>query len=311
MESNNNSSKEDFRSGFVSIVGRPNVGKSTFLNTLLGQKVSIVTSKPQTTRNRIIGIKDFQGGQVAFVDTPGIHRPKHGLGAIMVKKAREALRDMDAILFMVEPAPPEAGDQSIIRMIEKAAGKGHAQAERTPVLLLINKIDKVKKHALLPLIEAYSGLYAFSDIIPVSSTKGDGLDIVLERVKGLLPQGPRYYPEGLLTDQAERFMVAEIIREKAMKATGEDVPHSVAVEITSWKERHSGAIYIGANIYVEKNSQKGIIIGKQGARLKAIGTSARADIQGLLKASVFLELLVKVRKHWRKDTAALRELELK
>lgn len=288
-----------FRSGYAAIFGRPNVGKSTFLNSVLGQKVSIVTPKPQTTRNRIIGIKTAHDCQIIFIDTPGIHRPRHSLGALMVKRAKEAIRDADVILLMVEAVPPTQGELHIIKLL---------QGVPVPVFLLINKIDMVKKPSVLPVIEAYQGLYPFREIIPISALKGDGIDIVLGKIAGLLPEGPKYYPDDLVTDQLERFMVSEIIREKIMKATEEEIPHSAAVEIIGWEEKQNGVVLISANIYVEKEGQKAIIIGKKGLRLKAVGSSARADIERLLGAKVFLELWVKVKKLWRSNKAALTEL---
>jgi GTP-binding protein Era len=288
-----------FLSGFVSITGRPNVGKSTFLNAVLGQKISIVTAKPQTTRNRIIGIKTIENAQIIFIDTPGIHRPKHGLGAAMVREARRAIKDVDVVLYMVEPKPPSKAEMQVIKLFEKLG---------QPVLLVINKIDTVKKPDILPVIEAYRGLYAFEEVIPISALKGEGLDVVLDVLMKFLEPGPKYYPDELVTDRLERFMVSEIIREKIMEATEEEIPHSVAIEITGWEEREGGAIVINANIYVEKKSQKGIIIGGKGATLKSIGTRARGDIEGLLGTKVFLELWVKVRKSWRDDKAALMEL---
>jgi GTP-binding protein Era len=287
-----------FRAGFVSITGRPNVGKSTFLNAVLGQKVSIVTAKPQTTRNRIIGIKTIENGQVIFIDTPGIHRPKHGLGAAMLREARRAIKDVDVVLYMVEPRLPSRGESEVIKLFERL---------EKPVLLAINKIDAVKKTELLPVIEAYRNLFAFEAVIPISALKGEGLDSVIEELLRFLEPGPQYYPDDLVTDRLERFMVSEIIREKIMEATEEEIPHSVAVEIIGWEEKKSGAVIINANIYVEKNSQKGIIIGSKGATLKSVGTRARADIESLLGTKVFLELWVKVKKHWRDDKASLME----
>ncbi|MDP2166877.1 MAG: GTPase Era [Thermodesulfovibrionales bacterium] len=298
-DSNKKSDMPTFRSGYAAIFGRPNVGKSTFLNSVLGQKVSIVTPKPQTTRNRIIGIKTAHDCQIIFIDTPGIHRPRHSLGALMVKRAKEAIRDADVILLMVEAVPPTQGELHIIKLL---------QGVPVPVFLLINKIDMVKKPSVLPVIEAYQGLYPFREIIPISALKGDGIDIVLGKIAGLLPEGPKYYPDDLVTDQLERFMVSEIIREKIMKATEEEIPHSAAVEIIGWEEKQNGVVLISANIYVEKEGQKAIIIGKKGLRLKAVGSSARADIERLLGAKVFLELWVKVKKLWRSNKAALTEL---
>lgn len=287
------------RSGFVSITGRPNVGKSTFLNAVLGQKVSIVAPKAQTTRNRIIGIKTLPDAQVIFIDTPGIHRPRHGLGAYMVKEAKAAIKDVDAVLFMVEPRRPTGDDLAITRLL-KHAGK--------PVLLLINKADTVKRPELLPVMDEYRELYEFDEIIPVSALKGEGLDAVLEETVKRLPPGPRFFPDDLVTDRLERFLVAEMVREKILWFTEEEVPHSTAVEVMQWDEKDTGGIYISANIYVEKEGQKRIIIGKSGQRLKKIGTAARKEIEGLLGARVFLELWVKVKKQWRTDRAALTEL---
>lgn len=291
-----------FRSGYVSITGRPNVGKSTLLNSILGQKVSIVTSKPQTTRNRIVGIKSLPDAQAVFIDTPGIFRPRDGFGRLIVAEARKAVRDVDIVLFMVEPRPPSEGEEDILGLLSRL---------KQPVLLLLNKVDKVKKPALLPVIEEYSALYPFEMVIPVSALTGDGVELVLKETVKRLPEGPKYYPDDIVTDQIERFMVAEIIREKVMEATGEEVPHAAAVQIMGWTERKTGVIYIAANIVVERKGQKGIIIGKSGARLKAVGSSARKDIEGLLNAKVFLELWVKVRKNWRADASVLGELGYK
>lgn len=285
-----------FRSGFVSITGRPNVGKSTFLNAVLGQKVSIVTPKPQTTRNRIIGIKTLKDAQIIFVDTPGIHRPRHRLGELMLKEAKTAVRDVDAVVLMVEPKPPSEEDSLVLRLLRNV---------NKPVFLLINKMDTVKKPVLLPLMDKWSGLYPFAEIIPVSALKGEGLELVVEKLKGLLPEGPAHYPEDLVTDRLERFLVAEIIREKAMMETEEEVPHSIAVEVVEWAERKGGSLFIGANIYVEKEGQKSIIIGHLGSRLKAIGSAARADIERLLGVKTYLELWVKLRPGWRTDRASL------
>lgn len=292
----------EFRSGFVSIIGRPNVGKSTLLNSILGEKVSIVTPKPQTTRNRIIGIKTLPAEQIIFIDTPGIHKPRHKLGDTMVKTALEAFKEVDIILFMLEPHDPGKGDKFIIKLLEEA---------QTPVFLLINKIDTVKKLDLLPLIDRLKEFYPFKEIIPISALKQDGIEILLKKIYDYLPPGPKYYSDDIITDQLERFMVCEIIREKATEMTEEEIPHSIAVEIIEWKERESGIILIMSNIYVERDSQKGIIIGKGGRMLKAIGTAARADIEKLLNTKVFLELWVKVKKDWRDNRKTLEELGYK
>ncbi|MDA8169868.1 MAG: GTPase Era [Nitrospiraceae bacterium] len=296
--------KKAFRSGYVSIVGRPNVGKSTLLNTILGQKVSIVTKKPQTTRNRIIGIKTIEGAQIIFIDTPGIHKPVTKFGELMVKESKEAMREVDAILFMVEPRLPGPGEEEVLKLLSKAR-------DRKAVFLLINKVDTVKKPKMLPIMAEYSRIFRFDEIIPVSALQGDGIGVLLERLLAYLPEGPRYYPDDLVTDQLERSMAAEIIREKIMEATSEEVPHAVAVEIVSWEEPEGGAVRISANIWVEREGQKGIIIGKSGQGLKAIGTAARADIERLINARVFLELWVKLKRDWRSDTRAISELGLR
>ena len=293
---------EKFRSGYVSLTGRPNVGKSTLLNTILGEKIAIVTPKPQTTRNRLVGIKTLPDAQIVFLDTPGIHKPKHKLGEWMVREAHGSVKDVDVVLFMVEPEGPGAGDKFIMDDL-KGMNK--------PVFLLINKVDTVKKSQILPVIDAYSKLYPFKEILPVSAATGEGLDALLKGIVEHLPEGPKYYPEDLVTDQYERFMASEIIREKIMQQTGDEIPYSVAVEIITWTERADGTVYIQANIYVERDGQKGIIIGKDGARLKAIGTSARLEIEQLLSAKVFLELWVKVKKDWRSNDQVLRELGFK
>jgi GTPase len=293
---------EKFRSGYVSLTGKPNVGKSTLLNTVLGEKISIVTPKPQTTRNRLIGIKTLSDAQIIFIDTPGIHRPKHKLGEIIVREAREAAYGVDLILFMVEPELPADGDKYVIKMLHDL---------NKPVFLIINKVDTKKKPQILPVIDAYSSLFPFREIIPVSALEGDGVDLLLDNVVKYLPEGPKYYPDDLVTDQIERFMVAEVVREKVMQQTGEEIPYSVATEVERWLEREDGIVFIAVNIYVERKGQKGIIIGKGGARLKAIGTSARVEIEQLLGAKIFLELWVKIRKDWRSNDRMLNELGFK
>lgn len=291
-----------FRSGYVSIIGRPNVGKSTLLNSILGEKIAIVSSKPQTTRNRIIGIKTLTNAQIIFIDTPGIHKPRQKLGEIMVKYAQESMREVDIILFMVEPLEPGTGDLYILERL-----KGLKQH----IFLVINKVDTVRKPDILPVIDAYSKLHPFKEIIPISALKRDGIDDLLNLILDYLPEGPKYYMEDNVTDQIERFMVSEIIREKIIEQTAEEVPYSVAVEITDWSEREDGVIFINANIFVEREGQKGIIIGKGGQRLKSIGTNARVEIENLLGVRVFLELWVKVKKDWRSNEKILKELGFK
>jgi GTP-binding protein Era len=291
-----------FRSGYVSIIGRPNVGKSTLLNSILGEKIAIVNRKPQTTRNRIVGIKTFPDAQIIFIDTPGIHKPRHKLGEAMVRIAKEALKEVDVILLMVEPREPRVEDRAIIDLLRKV---------RSPVILLINKIDTVRKPEILPLIEHFKELYYFKEIIPISALTQDGIDLLIKRICDYLPPGPAYYPDDLVTDQLERFMASEIIREKVMDMTEEEIPYSVAVEVAGWKEREDGLISISSNIYVEREGQKGIIIGKKGTMLKSIGSAARVDIEKLLNTKVFLELWVKVKKDWRDDKRLLHELGYK
>ncbi|MFO0752254.1 MAG: GTPase Era [Thermodesulfovibrionales bacterium] len=291
-----------FRSGYVSLTGRPNVGKSTLLNSIIGEKVAIVTPKPQTTRNRLVGVKTLPEAQIVFVDTPGIHAPQHKLGEWMVREAQAPLKEVDIVLFLVEPSLPGRGDLQILAMLKDL---------EKPVFLVVNKIDTVKKPALLPVIDAYGKLYPFREVIPVSALNGDGVEVLLAALVKTLPEGPKYYPDDIVTDQVERFMVAEIIREKLMHQTEEEVPHSVATEVVGWSEREDGVVLIRANIYVEREGQKGIIIGKEGARLKAVGTSARREIEDLLGTKVFLELWVKVKKDWRSRDNMLRELGFK
>ncbi|WP_028844432.1 GTPase Era [Thermodesulfovibrio thiophilus] len=284
--------------GYVAIIGKPNVGKSTLLNTILGEKVSIVTEKPQTTRNKIIGIKNFPDAQIIFIDTPGIHRPKHKLGQFMVKQSYEAMDIVDIIVFMVEPEPLKEAELLIIEKLKKF---------NKPVILVINKIDTIAKQNLLPLIDIYKDWYPFKEIIPISALKSDGVQNLLEIIISYLPEGQKLYPEDMLTDQMERFMVSEFIREKIMKYTMDEIPYSVAVQIERWEETKK-LIKISANIYVEREGQKIIIIGKKGERLKKIATEARLELEKFLGTKVFLEVWVKVRKKWRQKDMLLKAL---
>lgn len=289
-----------FRSGYACIIGRPNVGKSTLLNTVLGEKIAIVSDKPQTTRNQLTGIKTLPHGQIVFLDTPGIHKPRHMLGEIMVRNTMESAGSVDVIIIMVLPKMPADND---VRMIKEIMDRNRN------VVLLINKIDTVKKDVLLPVISRYSELFSFQHIIPLSALNGDGVDLLLDTIMEYLPEGQMLYPEDVATDQIERFMVGEIIREKVFHNTKDEVPHSVAVEVNNWSEESDAdLIRIGANIYVERDSQKGIIIGKNGAMLKKVGSQARKEIEDLLGVQVFISLWVKVRKNWRKDERFLREI---
>jgi GTP-binding protein Era len=304
MTGNNVSARneeEGFRSGYVAIVGRPNVGKSTLLNSILGEEISIVTPKPQTTQRRITGIRTTGDSQIVFIDTPGIHKPLNKLGELMVKTAREALHDADIILFMVEPHPPGAGDRFIIDSLTQ-------RKESCPVFLLINKVDRVKKPEILPLIDEYRTLYPFEEIFPLSALNAADVRALLDRLVARLPLGPRYYPDDMITDLYERSLVSEIIREKIMEATKDEVPHAVAVEIVRWTEREDGLLSLAVNIYVERQGQKGIIIGKKGERLKSIGSASRTRIEKFLHRKVFMELWVKVREDWRSDENTLKEL---
>lgn len=289
---------EGYRSGYVAIVGRPNVGKSTLLNNILGEKVSIVTSKPQTTRKRIRGIKTLEDCQIIFIDTPGVHRPLHKLGEFMVSEAVEALKEVDLILFMVEPKEPEGGERFILDLIKKSGKK---------CILIINKVDLVKKMDLLPIIDGYSRLHDFDAIVPITALKEKDVSIVMDEIVKRIPEGPKYYPDDVITDQYERFIASEIIREKIMERTEEEVPHAVAVEIVKWQENEK-KVFISANIFIEREGQKGIIIGKGGRRLKDIGRDARLEIERLTGKKVFLDLWVKVKEKWRSDERLLKEL---
>jgi len=287
-----------FRSGYVAIVGRPNVGKSTLLNALLGQKVAITTRRPQTTRNRIVGVYTVPSAQIIFLDTPGIHEPKDRLGRYMVDMAFKSLEDVDQVLFVTEPKVPAEAERRIIDTLKRAG---------RPCLLAVNKGDQVPTANLFPVVEAYRQVNLFHEILPISALKGTNLDRLIDVLIRSLPEGPMYYPEDVVTDQMERFMAAELIREAVMENTRDELPYSVAVEIEEFSERESGAVYIRAVVYVERESQKGIIIGKAGRALKRIGTSARNQIARMLAASVFLDLHVKRRDAWRQDAASLRD----
>ncbi|MDK2798656.1 MAG: GTPase [Clostridiales bacterium] len=285
---------QDFKSGFVSIIGKPNVGKSTLLNNMLGQKIAIMSDKPQTTRNKILAILSEEDCQIIFMDTPGIHKPKNKLSEYMVKIAKDTLNEVDVILFVVE-ADKEIGEG------EKKIIQEFSNID-TPVILIINKIDLVKKDLILALMNDYSNLFKFHAIIPISALNNDGIYIIKEEVKKLLPIGPKFFPEDMLTDQPERQIVAEMIREKILQLLEKEVPHGIAVEVISMKSKEEkDIIEILANIYCEKDSHKGIIIGKKGEMLKRIGSLARIDIEHLLGMKVFLELWVKVKKDWRNN----------
>ena len=291
-----------FRSGFVTIVGRPNVGKSTLMNALLGEKIAIVSDKPQTTRTKVMGIYNQPDAQVVFMDTPGIHRPRARLNEFMVKTAKDACEGVDLLIFMVEANNPGAPDDKEIADFISGLD--------TKAFLVINKMDLVKKESLLPIIERYSATGRFAEIIPVSSLQKSNLDDLVETIVGHLPEGPKYFPDDELTDQPERSIAAEIIREKIFRMTKHEIPYSTAVVVDEMKDKGE-IVYTRATIFVEKDSQKGIIIGEKGKMLKAIGQHAREDIERLLGVKVFLELWVKVKKDWREKPGALEEFGYK
>jgi len=283
---------EKFYSGFVSLVGRPNVGKSTLMNRLIGEKIAIISNKPQTTRNKIQSILTKDNYQIVFIDTPGIHRPRHKLGEYMVKSAETTLNEVDAVLMLIEPADRVLESDRLI--IEKLA------RVKSPVILVINKVDTADKERVFKVIDNYRQLYNFSEIVPISALEGTNTDELLETIKKYLPEGPQYFPADMITDQPERQIASEIIREKALRLMQEEIPHGIAVEISEMKKRPEGNLVdVRATIYCEKDSHKGIIIGKHGAMLKKIGSNARTDIERLLGSPIYLELWVKVKKDWR------------
>ncbi len=291
-----------FKSGFVSIIGRPNAGKSTLLNAMLGEKLSIVSEKPQTTRTVVRGIKTLKDCQIIFVDTPGIHTPKGMLNEAMVNSAVASAKDADAVVYLTE-ADRGMNDEDlfIINGLKRL---------KCPVILAINKIDLVRKDALLSRISEYNDIFKFTETFLVSALSGDGVEALLKAIKASLPEGPRYFPEDIISDQPERFIAAEIIREKVFLLTRDEVPYSAAVEIDEFKEKKGGVVVISATINVERDSQKAIIIGNRGSMLKNIGVSARLDIEKFLCARVFLKLFVRVREDWRKDKRALKDFGL-
>ena len=293
---------QEIKTGIVAIVGPPNAGKSTLLNSLLGQKISIVTPKPQTTRNRIVGILNQADYQIVLLDTPGLHKARQPLNLEMVKIAMESLAGVDVILFLLDISLP---------LPEKnAAAVKYLQNSESPAILVLNKIDLQDKETLLPMIESYQKLYPFTAIVPISALFDNGTDILLQEMLKHLPIGPRLYPEDIPTDSTERFIVAEMIREKIFLLTSQEIPYATAVTVDSFKEdEHKKLVTIHATIYVEKGSQKGIIIGRKGAMLTSIGKNARYDIEELLDRKVLLKLWVKVRKNWTSDLRFIRELD--
>lgn len=290
-----------FQSGFIVLIGRPNAGKSTLLNRLLGRKLAIVSNKPQTTRNRILGIKNLPGAQIIFLDTPGIHRPRSRLNQALVKTALAALKEVDGVCLLIEADRPDHPENELV--LESLRGTAR------PVFLLINKIDLVPKGDLLPIMERFSRRRSFARIIPISALRGEGADVLLDELRQILPEGPRLFPEEMITDLPERFLAGELIREKVFRLTREEIPYATAVEVEEFKEREEkNLIALKAVIRVERESQKGVLIGKKGQMLKEIGRLAREDLEALLGAKVFLELWVKVEKNWREDPRALRRM---
>jgi GTP-binding protein Era len=292
-----------FKSGFITIIGRPNVGKSTLTNEIMGEKLSIVSSKPQTTRTNIQSILNTDDYQLVFVDTPGMHKPKHKLGEYMVKLAKDSLKEVDLIIFMTTPdVEVGKGDRFILDQLREMG---------VPVFLVLNKIDETTQERVAETLKNYSAEFDFAEIIPIAAIKGKNVDTLKELMVKYMPEGPKYYPEDMITDSEERFIVAETIREKALRLLSEEVPHGIAVDVTSMKRDEKGIYHISADILCEKDSHKGIIIGKKGAMLKKISTYARQDIEKFLGEKVFLELWVKVRKDWRDSSNLLRELGYK
>lgn len=286
-----------FKSGYVGIVGVPNVGKSTLLNKLAGQKIAIISPKPQTTRNKILAIATDDDSQMVFLDTPGFHKPKTKLGESMIKSVDETIADVDLLLLVVEPDENiSVAENAILERIGDI-----------PTVLVVNKVDTTERLNLLPVIEKYNGVHDFEDIIPVSASKGDGIEELREVIKRYLPIGPMYYPDDMVTDQSEKQIVAELIREKALRLLNQEIPHGIAVEIIKMKEKGDNMCEISANIYCEKESHKRIIIGAKGSKLKAIGSQARSDCEKMLDRKVFLELWVKVKPDWRNSEQMMKE----
>ena len=287
------------KSGFAAVIGRPNVGKSTLINALIGQKIAIMSDKPQTTRSRILCILTEEDAQIIFLDTPGVHKPKHKLGDYMAKATEGALHGVDVIVFVVDVTEKMgAGEQYILKQLERV---------RVPVLLAVNKVDCIAREQVLPILANYAKAYDFAGIVPISAREGENLEGLLAEIKAHLPEGPQYYPADMVTDQPERLIVAELVREKVLALTRDEIPHAVAVDIEEMTARPKGDVYIRAVVYVERESQKGIVIGAHGALLRTIGQQARTDVETLLGAKVYLDLWVKTRRDWRNRANALRE----
>ena len=293
-------SGKGFKSGFVAVVGRPNVGKSTLINALIDDKIVIVSDKAQTTRNRIVCVYTDEKKQIVFMDTPGIHKPKHKLGEFMVDQAVDSLREVEAVLFVVAANEKRGpGENFVIEQLRKV---------NVPVFLIVNKIDTMDKQDLLEAIVSYENSYPFEAVVPISAKEKDNIEEVVNLLEKHLPEGPKYFPDDMITDQPERLIISDIVREKILLQTHDEIPHAIAVDVDEMKTRDDGTTYVRATIYVERDSQKGIIIGKQGAMLKTIGRQARGDVERLLATKVFLDLWVKVKKDWRNKSGMLSEL---
>lgn len=294
--------KDGFRSGFAAIIGRPNVGKSTLLNRILGQKIAITSSKPQTTRNRILGVAHLEDAQIMFLDTPGIHQAQGRLNRFMVEQAMGACSEVDLILYLIDATEASGQSQTEERILE------HLKQSGRPVYLVINKIDTLARAKLLPMIERYAKRFPFAEVIPISAATGDGVERLVSLVRSALPVGPAHYPEDMVTDLPERFIVAEMVREQLLRQMRDEIPFLVAVVVEEFKEEaERNLVVIHAAINVARDSHKGIVIGKQGAMLRAIGQSARREIEKLLNCRVYLELFVRVQKDWTESDRHLRE----
>lgn len=290
----------EHKSGFVSIIGRPNVGKSTFMNRVIGHKIAIMSDKAQTTRNKIQGVMTRNDAQIIFLDTPGIHKPKHKLGDYMMRVAKNTLSEIDAIMFMVNVNEEIGrGDEYIMEMLKNV---------KTPVFLVLNKIDLVHPDALMPRIEQYQKYMGFTEIVPISALEGLNVDHFIDVLKTYLPEGPKYYPDDQISDHPEQFVVSEIIREKILHLTSEEIPHAIGVNVDRMIKENDERVRVEATIFVERDSQKGIVIGKGGKKLKEVGKRARHDIEMLLGSKVYLELWVKVQKDWRNKVNFIRQM---
>ena len=290
----------EHKSGFVSIIGRPNVGKSTFMNRVIGHKIAIMSDKAQTTRNKIQGVMTRNDAQIIFLDTPGIHKPKHKLGDYMMRETKNTLSEIDAIMFMVNVNEEIGrGDEYIMEMLKNV---------KTPVFLVLNKIDLVHPDALMPRIEQYQKYMNFTEIVPISALEGLNVDHFIDVLKTYLPEGPKYYPDDQISDHPEQFVVSEIIREKILHLTSEEIPHAIGVNVDRMIKENDERVRVEATIYVERDSQKGIVIGKGGKKLKEVGKRARHDIEMLLGSKVYLELWVKVQKDWRNKVNFIRQM---